>query len=1006
MQDIRDLKQATLDKILYFVDSNRLTIQLWYDCCLALQNMDNYDKHIFEKTKAKLYDKGVAFLNSNIEDSHDLKLLSDALKWIENFQKIPAPILYCDFDGGRMTENGRIWVTCKNYDFSKYITYARNYSNGNYIPFITIGDGSLENIEAFQFRLEGCHSPTADIESTRIDTNRDVNAGPWRPDQNKNDNKYSMYRNTKNFYVVLDTYAGSEHRPIDSGFKKCRIQMRFYSEEFQTYSAWSNAIEVDIIPYERHITGCFHNITDEKQCFVGINFPDDNFVSLTNDKILPNEFTRMAVQEEPNRNGIVGVNYPNTITRHFDLPCCPQSQMKRYVVSIWNGGHIHGEYKTSNENYIEDNYFFDTANNNRKAIRVNTCTNFNGSGFDQTMPNEVKNITNNLFKEVFIYVVGDEGSQNDWNGNLAKRYNLTLIGRKTKGEPLEEEDLIFIIKDCLRNANFNSNSTASVFPQNYKYKGETINFDIASFTHKRVGRSGDWHVICDRADNLDHVHLVSNVNLDISTETDFTINLDFTKLDYWNDIKHANSNIHYVPKQVMTKLPGYHYIDIGIKAGGKDHVLKLASFAPFKINLLTELKKHMNKRISNYFELNPITEISANRNEVKVYSNGALINANRDEDGNYTWGSISNLEIEVFSGYQNEVYYGSFLNTYVTLRNGNGGSFDNTMASIPYVPLSNLSKNFNDRFGDIGRFFSINNFGNGNRLFTADGFKKWANDWQNPQNWQGINYRNSEPCNYYTKRNFLFLWTTERGYMGNYGYWGITNPMYNWTPMNRQSIWGYHWNHHGNRGAHRGAASSHMLGNRSGIEYIMPQGTYNLPGNLVKYERRQYEATTQIFYASYRGVEDYSGIYANGEHITGLKYSNGYANVYTYGSNGGYYKPLCTWSGSNSYGFVKVPKGGELFAKSFGASSTTGITSTSWEQGNHIYCATGGVDDSSLGNFRNDCMVYTLDTNGLGGTNNKAFCTRSIWYNPYAVDSKIEPYVYQPDFIYPIDFGY
>lgn len=1003
MQDIRDLKQATLDKILYFVDSNRLTIQLWYDCCLALQNMDNYDKHIFEKTKAKLYDKGVAFLNSNIEDSHDLKLLSDALKWIENFQKIPAPILYCDFDGGRMTENGRIWVTCKNYDFSKYITYARNYSNGNYIPFITIGDGSLENIEAFQFRLEGCHSPTADIESTRIDTNRDVNAGPWRPDQNKNDNKYSMYRNTKNFYVVLDTYAGSEHRPIDSGFKKCRIQMRFYSEEFQTYSAWSNAIEVDIIPYERHITGCFHNITDEKQCFVGINFPDDNFVSLTNDKILPNEFTRMAVQEEPNRNGIVGVNYPNTITRHFDLPCCPQSQMKRYVVSIWNGGHIHGEYKTSNENYIEDNYFFDTANNNRKAIRVNTCTNFNGSGFDQTMPNEVKNITNNLFKEVFIYVVGDEGSQNDWNGNLAKRYNLTLIGRKTKGEPLEEEDLIFIIKDCLRNANFNSNSTASVFPQNYKYKGETINFDIASFTHKRVGIYDQYYAICDTIDNLDYIYLVSNVELIDSDETSFNISLDFTKLDYWNNIKASNSNIHPVEKQVMTKLPGYHYIDIGIKAGGKDHVLKLASFAPFKINLLTELKKHMNKRIANYFELNPITEISANRNEVKVYSNGALINANRDEDGNYTWGSISNLEIEVFSGYQNEVYYGSFLNTYTSVRFGNGRQRDETMASIPYVKLSNNQNTLMSRVGDTTMFFMAGNSAR-EGFFNIENYLKWV-ERPNDVNNLRIKYAQSSVCDYFTKRNFLFLWTTERGYMGNYGYRGITNHMYNWTPMNRQSIWGYHWNHHGNRGAHRGAASSHMLGNRSGIEYIMPQGTYNLPGNLVKYERRQYEATTQIFYASYRGVEDYSGIYCNGEHIHPLRFLRpGFDGVNGHVDVGKY---ICNWNGDSS-GYIKVPKGGEIFSKSFGASSTTGIASYSWEkmmQFNSVV-SIGGLFTSSLNSTAGEVMCYTIDLNANEGDNYKAFCTRSIWYNPYAVDSKIEPYVYQPDFIYPIDFGY
>lgn len=1003
MQDIIDLKQATLDKILYFVDSNRLTIQLWHDCCLALQNMDTYDKHIFEKTKAKLYDKGVAFLNSNIEDSHDLKLLSDALKWIENFQKIPAPILYCDFDGGRMTENGRIWVTCKNYDFSKYMTYASKYVGyGDGVPDITILDGSLENIEAFQFRLDGCHSPTADIESTKIDKNRDVNAGPWRPDQNKKDNKYSMYRNTKNFYVVLDTYAGSEHRPIDSGFKKCRIQMRFYSEEFQTYSAWSNAIEVDIIPYERHITGCFHNITDEKQCFVGINFPDDNFVSLTNDKILPNEFTRMAVQEEPNRNGIVGVNYPNTITRHFDLPCCPQSQMKRYVVSIWNGGHIHGEYKTSNENYIDDNYFFDTANNNRKAIRVNTCVDFNGSGFDQTMPNEVKNITNNLFKEVFIYVVGDEGSQNDWNGNLAKRYTLTLIGRKSKGEPLEEEDLIFIIKDCLRNANFDSNSTASVFPQNYKYKGETINFDIASFTHKRIGNMGYYYAVCDNIDNLDHVHLVSDVNLDISTETDFTITLDFTKLDYWNDIKNPNSNIHPVEKQVMTKLPGYHYIDIGIKAGGKDHVLKLASFAPFKINLISELKKHMNKRMANYFELNPITEISANRNEVKVYSNGALINANRNGDGNYTWGSISNLEIEVFSGYQNEVYYGSFLNTYTNVRYGNGLTRSDAMASTPYVRLSSNTTNLIERISHTTNFFMAGNKALG--FFNSENFLKWL---KNPNNFDNLRYQwqGSSVCDYYTKRNFLFLWTTERGYMGNYGYRGITNPMYNWTPMNRQSIWGYHWNHHSNRGAHRGAASSHMLGNRSGIEYIMPQGTYNLPGNLVSSQRRQYEASTQIFYASYRGVEDYSGIYANGEHIHSLRFLRpGYDGVNGHVEANGKY--ICNWGGDAS-GYIKVPKGGEILARSFGASQNTGINSHSWEKMvAQTYPAVGGLYTSSLNATPAEIMCYSIDINSNEGDNYKAFCTRSIWYNPYAVDSKIEPYVYQPDFIYPIDFGY
>lgn len=926
--DITDLRQATLDKILYFADSGKLTIPLWYDCCIALQNMDTYDPYIYEKTRMKLYNRGDDFINSNIEDPSHVKLLSEALQWLQYFQSIPAPILSSHFDGGRLTENGRLWVTCENYKFDlKLQDSSKKYNRlTNKGMDWEIWDTPIDGAK-YEFKLVNCKDPTASPETSRISETSNSSL--------LNDVRKKLAFPLNRFYVTINQYGefNLDQRPPNDErhWGKVEVQMRVWSDTYQTWSAWSNKITCTQVPYEYHITGCMHNITEQKQKYIGISLADDDFHNtLLNKKIPVNEFSMglhyLGPDYTKSRTGdlFIMVPYPNTITRHFNLPCCPQSQMKKYWVSSF-AGNISDPIPVEKVDNISTNpvSLDDTKNLTQYQEYINTYFNKQASSC-RPLDDDIMTLLHKL------------------EATASKIPTSTQVRLATEA----------IIKKTMSGYDFNNISyDASLL------NGVTVTIDDVIFTFRHGDIQRDYNFIDATKTYIIHHDspLPQGAYAVNITEQFLPVITQEVSAVIWGI--RQSLPISKVMSQICTKIPGYHYIDISFKARKAgithDYVLKLASFTNFTINLLDYLPDH------------EIIEVGATRNDIKL-------SINKVETDHKTYNTENSTFIKIMSGYEPEIYYGSFLSRQLRDKGNSDrerliGSFPclegfnnidlNQMGTTDLNNIKELSRAF--IYGDREVYSMRNQYICSKGSLSGDAYTHMLNK-------IGIDHDNvshyTQMLRYQDKRNLLFLWTIERGYMANFGIKNTTHPSFNNMHLSKYSIWSYHWDTNNNKVMKwRGGYHNNLLGDESGI--VM--------------EVSQKQNTAQIWCCNYRGIEDYSGIFSNGEHVGNTTWSQGmfkdrWAN-----------KDICKWV--NGANYVEYPFGGELLPRKFGGSASTGLQSYSWTLGQHIWTAIGGVDNMPGGN-RNDCMLFTVDSEGIQNTNGVMPCTRIIWFNYNAPD--------------------
>lgn len=994
--DLTDLRQSTLDKILYFADSGKLTIPLWYDCCIALQNMDSYDPYIYEKARMKLYNKGDEFINSEIEDPSHVKLLSEALQWLQYFQSIPAPRISSHFDGGRLTENGRLWITCENYSFDIEEQDSVNNYNANYIDKNanwTIWDTPI-NPSKFEFKLVNCNTPTASPETSKINGA----AG----NQKVQDIREKLMFPKNRFYVTLNEYDrgkfGDNRPPRDeTQWGTAEIQMRVWSDEYQTWSAWSNKVTCLQVPYEYHITGCLHNLTDQKQVCVGISLADNDFNNnLVNEKIPVNEFgmawgyTNRFYSPAVNRDHVYCKTYPNTITRHFDLPCCPQSQMKKYIIDP----SIDGRTKKPK---LHKPYFGD-----KKPWFV-------ASGL---APNGTNGVDNNP---------SNDGINTLQLTNANEMWCCDITLDVTCNKPATDDEFMWAQKQAIKRISTWYNGNQFRLPTQNDFNTVIKSADGKEFRFKLNTTSvnnafqltiGNSFVTVATKDIQNKG--VFSVNAFIKSNTSPT-----NKRIFSNAVVHklniaTSKNMSYL--QMHTKIPGYHYIDISLKTINVTNnqevnwVLKLASFSSFVLeDIATDLNKYLPNYMKDYFVVEAFdnttgikhkrhrfVDLGISRNKFEAFNLDKKINPPEADWKSYN--IIGTTRVKIYSSYEPEIFYGSFHPRY--LQHKDEGITDSHkitagshLACINFPQRNNiLDMNYLKEairasvYGNSSSYAKVRNF-----VISKHKIETTLIESNTPSNWyvnytgvdnDTLNVYKSPYCinmmTYQDKRNFLFLWTLERGYMANFGYRNSTNPVFANMHLSKYSVWSLSNYQHGNQKLEVKGGGIHRdyIGNDSYVAFDLNQNMLS---------------------CIYRGIEDYSGWLANGEHTWNIKFQGG--QVIDISDNN---KVVCkhvTGSNVTEYTF-----GGELFPRRFHTNLAVGTQSFTWQtQDFSQYIAFSGIDDlvPSYTDTRNN--IFTVCDDLRRSDYGLTHCTRAIYRNPDKIDKDIKPYEYQPDFIYPIE---